>query len=167
MISTFKIINLFFFYIFFLQKIWTQVITLINSSSSKLPSLFLEKGQLLICLMIGSCEGEFWKFNVSAGKYFPPFQIFLNFFRQICSTCPECGISFQLAPLPRLLKIPANKKRDSIKEFLLRENWLEPVQRTSGRRSPPSLPDQSDRNCPCRTSGTPTLDIKTFPQGDN
>ena len=86
-----------------------------NSSSSRLPSLFLEKEQLLKCLMAGSCKGELWKFKVSAEKYFP--SVRKNIFDlsgRIFSTCPECGISFQLAPLPRLLKIPATKKRDSI-----------------------------------------------------
>ena len=85
-----------------------------NSSSSRLPSLFLEQGQLLIYLMSGSCKGEIWKFKVSAEKIPIVWKHNFDLSGRIFSTCPGCGISFQLAPLPRLLKIPATKKRDSI-----------------------------------------------------
>ena len=104
--------------------------TLINSSSSRFPSLFLEKVKYLDCglgwrkprwtkgsKLIFFHLSRVWKTvyrNIL--QHFPP-NFSDNF--QIFFTCPECGKSFPPSLWPRLLKIPWNiQDKDIFKEIL-------------------------------------------------
>ena len=118
--------------------------TLMNSSSSRLPSLFLENYVKFWCS---------WSWHCSPWcQWYRPVQSVEYLFSPLRCLCFWKALQMQTIVNMTIIirRIP----------FQLWVWWtgvvLEPERHTSGRKSRPSLQDQSPRSYPCHTYGTPT-----------